>query len=144
MDFSSNVTRARFDNQLSKVLSDLMAPITPLLTGSNLSPSDISKVVLVGGTTKVTKLQTTMSSMFPEADILSSLAPDEVIAIGAAVQASYITKETTQHVKERLLAISNNIMAVVEGREEEVVVVVQDSTLPVKRSVPLTALPDAE
>merc|ERR1712034_262235 len=60
------------------------------------------------------------------------------------VQASYITKETTQHVKERLLAISNNIMAVVEGREEEVVVVVQDSTLPVKRSVPLTALPDAE
>merc|ERR1712098_870856 len=49
-----------------------------------------------------------------------------------------------QHVKERLLAISNDIMAVVEGREEEVVVVVQDSTLPVKRSVPLTALPDAE
>merc|ERR1712042_48473 len=55
-----------------------------------------------------------------------------------------ITKETTQHVKERLLAISNNTMAVGEGMEEEVVVVVQDSTLPVKRSVPLTALPDAE
>merc|ERR1711951_290176 len=121
-----------------------MSPISALLTESNLLPSDISKVILAGGSTKVTKIQSALSSMFPQAEMLSSLAPDEVIAIGAAVQASYITKETTQHVKERLLAISDNIMAVVEGREEEVVVVVQDSTLPVKRSVPLTALPDAE
>jgi len=144
MDFSSNVTRARFDNQLSKVLSDLMSPISALLTESNLLASDISKVILAGGSTKVTKIQSALSSLFPQAELLNSLAPDEVIAIGAAVQASYVTKETTQHVKETLLAISKDILAGVEGREEEVVVVVQDSTLPVKRSVPLTPLPDTE
>jgi len=142
MDFSSNVTRARFDNQLSKVLSDLMAPITPLLTGSNLSPSDISKVVLVGGTTKVTKLQTTMSSMFPEADILSSLAPDEVIAIGAAVQASCITKDTTQNSSVKLLALSKDIKFYVEGKEnEESVAVVKGTTVPVKKSVAVNSQP---
>merc|ERR1712242_307140 len=63
---------------------------------------------------------------------------------GAAVQASYITKETTKHVKEKLLAISKDMLAVVEGREEDVVVIVQDSTLPVKRSVPLVPIPDTE
>jgi len=144
MDFSSNVTRARFDNQLSKVLSDLMSPISALLTESNLLASDISKVILAGGSTKVTKIQSALSSLFPQAELLNSLAPDEVIAIGAAVQASYVTKETTQHVKETLLAISKDILVGVEGREEEAVVVVQDSTLPVKRSVPLTPLPDTE
>jgi len=144
MDFSSNVTRARFDNQLSKVLSDLMSPISALLTESNLLASDISKVILAGGSTKVTKIQSALSSLFPQAELLNSLAPDEVIAIGAAVQASYVTKETTQHVKETLLAISKDILVGVEGREDEAVVVVQDSTLPVKRSVPLTPLPDTE
>merc|ERR1712053_70883 len=61
MDFSSNVTRARFDNQLSKVLSDLMSPISALLTESNLMSSDISKVILAGGSTKVTKIQSALS-----------------------------------------------------------------------------------
>jgi len=145
MDFSSNVTRARFDNQLSKVMPELMAPITEVLTSSNLETSDISKVVLAGGTAKVTKVQSTLANMFPKAEILSSLAPDEVIAIGAAVQASYVTKETTEHVQEKMLAISKDIIALVEGREvDPVVVVVQDSTLPVKRSVPITTLPDED
>jgi len=145
MDFSSNVTRARFDNQLSKVLSDLMSPISALLTSSNLLASDISKVILAGGTTKVIKVQSALSNMFPQAEMLTSLAQDEVIAIGAAVQASYVTKETTQHVREKLLAISKDIKVVVEGRdEEEVVAVVQDSTLPVKRSVLITPVTDSE
>merc|ERR1711936_1253301 len=85
----------------SKVLSDLMSPISALLTDSNLLASDISKVILAGGSTKVTKIQSALSSMFPQAEMMSSLAPDEVIAIGAAVQASYITKETTKHVNTR-------------------------------------------
>merc|ERR550534_2140228 len=77
MDFSSNVTRARFDNQLSKVLSDLMSPISALLTSSNLLASDISKVILAGGTTKVIKVQSALSNMFPQAEMLTSLAQDE-------------------------------------------------------------------
>jgi len=144
MDFSCNVTRARFDNGLSTVLPDIMAPISALLTTSNLLASDISKVVLAGGTTKVTKVQSALSNMFPQAEILNSLAPDEVTAIGAAVQASFVTKETTQHVREKLLAISQDIKVVVEGRDEEEVVVVQDSTLPVKRSIPITPNKDSE
>merc|ERR1712051_872563 len=57
MDFSTNVTRARFDNELSKVIGELMAPISDLLTRCNLCTDDISNVVLAGGTTKVVKIQ---------------------------------------------------------------------------------------
>merc|ERR1712211_74400 len=46
MDFSSNVTRARFDNQLSKFVSDLLSPISTLLTKVGLSSDDFSKVVM--------------------------------------------------------------------------------------------------
>jgi molecular chaperone DnaK (HSP70) len=56
MDFSCNVTRARFDNQLSPVLSALMAPVSALLTRAGLDPEDLDKVVLVGGTANVVKV----------------------------------------------------------------------------------------
>jgi len=145
MDFSSNVTRARFDNQLSKVLADLMTPVSSLLESSNLNASDISKVILTGGTTKVTKVQTALSNMFSQAELLVSLAPDEVIAIGAAVQASYITKDVNPSVREKLLALSKNIIVFVEGKEDdELVVIVQDSTLPVKRSVQVQPVSDSD
>ena len=145
MDFSSNVTRARFDNQLSKFVSDVLAPISSLLTSVGLNTADIAKVVMAGGTSKIVKLQSALRGKFPNAEILTNYAPDEVIAIGAAVQASYITNETTQSCREKMLSISNHIVAVVEGCEDSMITVLpEDSTVPCKRSVPITAPADQE
>ena len=136
MDFSSNVTRARFDNQLSKFMSDVLAPISSLLTSVGLSTDDIAKVVMAGGTSKIVKLQLALKGKFPNAEILTNYAPDEVIAIGAAVQASYITHETTKSCREKMLSIGNDIIAEVEGNEENVITVLaEDSTVPCRRSV---------
>ena len=132
MDFSSNVTRARFDNQVSKVLTDVLAPVSSILSSVGLTTVDISKVVMAGGTSKVVKLQSALSSMFSGAEILSSYSPDEVIAIGAAVQASYISKDLAQNPTEKLRAVSQDIIAVVEGGEE-LTVIVEDTTLPCKK-----------
>ena len=90
------------------------------------------------------KLQSALSSMFPGAEILSSFSPDEVIAMGAAVQASYISKDPTQNPTEKLLAVSEDIIAVVDGGEE-VTLIVEDTTLPCKKSSKLNLPgPDAE
>merc|ERR1719445_2600906 len=70
MDFSSNVTRARFDNQLSKFVSDLLSPISTLLTKVGLSSDDISKVVMAGGTSKIVKLQSALAGKFCKAEVL--------------------------------------------------------------------------
>lgn len=144
MDFSSNVTRARFDSLLTKVLSDLTSPISSLLSRTNLSPQDVSKVVLAGGSTKVVKLQSALANLFPSAEMLSSLAPDEVNAIGAAVQASFVTRDTLTGLKEKMLAISKNILAVVKGAAEPLLIVCADTPLPVKRSQVLPLPSDSE
>jgi len=135
MDFSSNVTRARFDNQLSKFVADILAPISSLLTSVGLSSDDISKVVMAGGTSKIVKLQSALAGKFANAEILSSYAPDEVTAIGAAVQASYINNDPTQAVSEKMMSVSRDIIAVVEGEEDDIRLVSEDTTIPCKRSV---------
>ena len=93
MDFSCNVTRARFDNQLSPVLASLLQPVSTVLSEAGLAVTDIQRVVVAGGTGKVVKLQTALAGLFPQAELLTSLAPDEVAATGAAVQASLLGGE---------------------------------------------------
>jgi len=142
MDFSSNVTRARFDNQLGPVLSELMAPVSVLLTRAGLAAEDIDKVVLVGGTGKVVKLQRTLENLFTEAEVLNTIAPDEVLAYGAAMQAGLVTNTATAAPRETMMATSQDITARVVGageEEEEVDVIVASTPLPVKRSVPVAA-----
>jgi len=139
MDFSTNVTRARFDNEISKVVSDLLSPISKLLTSCHLANADIAHVVLVGGTTKVVKIQKQLSSLFPGAEIHTNIPPDECIAVGAAVQASYVTKEVTAGPKEKMLAVARDIIGVSEELEGgQLVVLAADSTLPARRTLPLS------
>jgi len=140
MDFSSNVTRARFDNQLSPVLTELMAPVSMLLTRAGLTPEDVDSVVMVGGSTKVVKLQNALANAFPDAEVLTSIPGDEVLAYGAAVHASLLTKEGTTETNVSMMAISKDISARVVGlggEDDEVEVVCADTPLPVKKSVPL-------
>ena len=140
MDFSSNVTRARFDNQLSPVLSELMAPVSMLLTRAGLTPEDVDNVVMVGGSTKVVKLQNALANAFPDAEVLTSIPGDEVLAYGAAVHASLLTKEGTKEVNVTMMSISKDISARVVGlggEDDEVEVVCADTPLPVKKSVAL-------
>jgi len=145
MDFSTNVTRARFDNELSKVVSDMLAPISDLLTRCNLSTSDISNVVLAGGTTKVVKIQKQLSSMFSGADISLNISPDECIAVGAAVQASLITRDIDLSGPEKMFSISRDILAISDHIEGgQTVLVHEDSTIPLRRSVNLSVVEGTE
>jgi len=140
MDFSTSVTRARFDNELSKIMTDIMSPIQTLLGRCNLSTPDIGKVVLSGGSTKVIKIQKQLASMFPDAQVLNSLAGDEVVAIGAAVQASLVTKEPTGERRPAVLAISRSLV-VVSDNGDSAVLVAADTPVPARRSLQLAPPP---
>ena len=146
MDFSSNVTRARFDNQLSPVLTELMAPVSMLLTRAGLTPEDVDNVVMVGGSTKVVKLQNALANAFPDAEVLTSIPGDEVLAYGAAVHASLLTKEGTTEPNVSMMSVSKEISARVVGlggEDDEVEVVCADTPLPVKKSVSLAVTGDS-
>lgn len=119
IDFSFNVTRARFDNELSKVLPSLMDPIEEALKLSGTRAPDVDKVVLCGGTSKIPKFQKYLASMFPNAEVLGSLTPDEVLALGAATQASLLNEpwldegsneQESEHIGTMLTATAQAIL----------------------------------
>jgi len=143
MDFSTNVTRARFDNELSKVASEMLDTISTLLTRCNLTIEDIKNVVMAGGTTKVVKIQKQLVSMFPKAEMSLNISPDECIAVGAAVQASLITKELSVTGSSKMLSISSDIVAESACLEDgRAVLVYADSTIPLRKSMTVALPPE--
>ncbi|XP_053364217.1 heat shock 70 kDa protein 14 [Clarias gariepinus] len=90
MDFECNVSRARFELICSNLFSKSIQPIRKLLEQVNLSTSDVNKVVLSGGSARIPKLQQMIKDLFPDVELLCSIPPDEVIPVGAAMQAGIL------------------------------------------------------
>ncbi|XP_061817226.1 heat shock 70 kDa protein 14 [Nerophis lumbriciformis] len=90
VDFDCNVSRARFELLCSSLFNKSIQPIRRLLEETKLSTSDINNVVLCGGSARIPRLQQMMRDMFPDVELLSSAPPDEVIAVGAALQAGLL------------------------------------------------------
>jgi len=93
IDFNANVTRARFENELSKVVTDMVAPLQELLKKAEIATESVEKLILCGGTTKIPKIQKAAARVFDSAEVLSGVGHDEVIAYGAAVQAGMLTEK---------------------------------------------------
>ncbi|XP_047512575.1 heat shock 70 kDa protein 14 [Pieris napi] len=87
VDWSQNVSRARFENIISSKISSYIEPAQKLIETYGES---ISKIVLCGGSMKIPKLQSAIANLLPNAEILSGINPDEVIAVGCAKQAGMI------------------------------------------------------
>src|SRR5688572_13518299 len=79
------LTRAKFEQLVDDLLERSMAPVRQALADAGLQPSDIDEIVLVGGSTRVPKIQQLVKSFFGK-DPHKGVNPDEVVAIGAAVQ----------------------------------------------------------
>lgn len=88
IDVNSNMSRARFESLIAPHLSKFREPVEALLESRKDKSKKIDRVILCGGSMKIPKLQSTIAEMFPDSEILSSIAPDEVIAIGCARQAA--------------------------------------------------------
>uniref|UniRef100_A0A8C9ZF58 Heat shock protein 14 n=1 Tax=Sander lucioperca TaxID=283035 RepID=A0A8C9ZF58_SANLU len=90
MDFDCNISRARFELLCSALFNKSIQPIRPLLEKAGLSTSDINQVVLCGGSARIPRLQQMIREMFLDVELLSSAPPDEVIAVGAALEAGLL------------------------------------------------------
>ena len=87
IDFNSTLTRARFDELNSEFFRKCMSYVEAVLKATKWSKGDIDDVVLVGGTSRIPKLQQMLSDFFNGKDLCKSVNPDEAVAYGAAVQA---------------------------------------------------------
>merc|ERR1712065_78343 len=93
LDFNSVITRARFEDLNMDYFKKCMEPVQKCLEDSKLSKSQIHEVVLVGGSTRIPKIQSMLSEYFGGKELNKSINPDEAVAYGATVQAAILSGE---------------------------------------------------
>ena len=103
VDFFSSITRARFEELCQDLFRDTLKPVEKVLTDSKLSKRDIHEVVLVGGSTRIPKIQSLLSEYFGGKELSKSINPDEAVAYGAAVQAAILTNSKSEAINDLLL-----------------------------------------
>ena len=87
VDFNVTLTRAKFEELNAKLFQDCMDTVTAVLKDAGVKNSEVTDIVLVGGSTRVPILQTKLGEMFSgRIELCKSIHPDEAVAIGAAVQ----------------------------------------------------------
>ena len=103
IDFHTSITRARFEDLCSDLFRSAMEPVEKVLRDAKKGKNDIDEVVLVGGSTRIPKIQELLSSLFGGKEPNKSVNPDECVAYGAAVQAAVLSGDKSQEVKDILL-----------------------------------------
>lgn len=88
--FNLNLTRSTFENLCGDLFESTMKPVEKALQDAKLSPSQIDDVILVGGSTRIPKIQELVKNFFGK-DPSKGVNPDEVVAIGAAIQGGVLS-----------------------------------------------------
>merc|ERR1719230_1964494 len=90
IDFHATITRARFEDLCAQYFRNCLDPVRKVLTDSGMSKSEVHDVVLVGGSTRIPKIQALIKEFFNDKEPSRSINPDEAVAWGAAVQAAIL------------------------------------------------------
>ena len=103
IDFTASITRARFEELCSDLFRRLFEPLDKVLKDAGISKSKIDEIVLVGGSTRMPKVQKYLSDYFNGKSLNKSVNPDEAVAYGAAVQAAILSGCKDSKVNDLLL-----------------------------------------
>ncbi|KAG2460190.1 HSP7E protein, partial [Polypterus senegalus] len=103
MDFDCNVSR--FELLCSSLFNKSIQPVVTLLEQVSFSTGDISKVVLCGGSARIPKLQQMIRDLFPDVELLNSIPPDEVIPVGAAIEAGILLGKDSSTLDDETLTV---------------------------------------
>jgi len=102
-DFYTSLTRARFEELNQDLFRSTMEPVEKVLRDSKIDKSAVNEIVLVGGSTRIPKIQKLVSDFFNGKEPNKSINPDEAVAYGAAVQAAILTGDTSEKTQDLLL-----------------------------------------
>ncbi|OQD70036.1 hypothetical protein PENDEC_c027G01646 [Penicillium decumbens] len=104
IDFYTSITRARFEELCQDLFRGTMEPVERVLRDAKIDKSSVHEIVLVGGSTRIPKIQKLVSDFFNK-DPNKSINPDEAVAYGAAVQAAILSGDTSSKSTNEILLL---------------------------------------
>ena len=102
-DFSASISRARFEEINATTFRSTLDPVEKVLKDAKMDRAKVDDIVLVGGSTRIPKIQSLVSEFFGGRQLNKSINPDEAVAYGAAVQAAVLTGQTSEKTADLLL-----------------------------------------
>ena len=103
IDFHINITRAKFEELNADLFRGTMDPVDRVLRDSKIAKGNVHEIVLVGGSTRIPKVQQLLQDFFNGKELCKSINPDEAVAYGAAVQAAILAGVESQKTQDLLL-----------------------------------------
>ncbi len=103
VDFYTKITRARFEELCSDLFRSTLEPVEKALRDAKMDKSRIHEIVMVGGSTRIPKIQKMLQDFMNGKDLNKSINPDEAVAYGAAVQAAVLSGDRSDVIKDVLL-----------------------------------------
>ena len=95
IDFFTSITKARFESLCMNLFQKCIQPVTQVLQDAGVSKSGVHEIVLVGGSTRIPKIQELLSNFFNGKELNKGINPDEAVAYGASVQAAILSGSTS-------------------------------------------------
>ena len=105
IDFYSNISRAKFESLCNSLFQKCIDPVKKVLEDADCDKTEVHEIVLVGGSTRIPKIQSLISEYFDKRELCKSVNPDEAVAYGASVQAAILGKTVDKNDKANELLL---------------------------------------
>ena len=103
IDFYTTITRAQFEDLNGDLFRSTMEPLAKVLCDAKFDKRDIDDIILVGGSTRIPKIQKLLQDFFDGKELNKSINPDEAVAYGAAVQAAILSGDKSEEIQDLML-----------------------------------------